>query len=472
MTALVQSLCWTLIHSLWIGCVIGILAGVLMMCTRRSQAAVRYNLLAALLGLFLLSTGFVFYRQLQVNFHEDALSRTAAIIQMAAEPSAQFVTPNVLSSIADWCNNNALWIVTAWLLVFFIKLAGMIRDLVAVHRLRTNKVHSLPEEWNEALSRLALLMKLNAAPLLRESVQVSQPVVIGFFKPLILVPAGLLMRLPADEAEAILLHELAHIRRHDYLVNLLQHFTETLFFFHPAIWWLSSRMDQEREHCCDDRVIAITGNKEAFMRALVSFSEVFVPKYALGFKGRSSGLVERVQHIINGSRIKFSLAERLSFIVCIILGIVLLAFAAPVRQEVLLKPADTNMNSKAHSNNNEIHSLQNVAKDTLIDPKNSSGTKRANVRRSNRSQLQEPVLKDSFPPGASKDFIAGYRAAMRYRDSADGSAEKKRIEMEAIERAKNGAAAHKNTSVRDTTLYSQEALRKKAIEERLVRERN
>ena len=96
--------------------------------------------------------------------------------------------------------------------------------------------------------------------LLLESALANVPVVFGHFRPVILVPAGLLAGLPPEQIQAILLHELAHIRRCDYAVNFLQRLVEGLFFYHPATWWIARVIRAERENCCDDAAVAITGN--------------------------------------------------------------------------------------------------------------------------------------------------------------------------------------------------------------------
>src|SRR4029079_1809460 len=92
-----------------------------------------------------------------------------------------------------------------------------------------------------------------------QSVLIQTPVVVGFFRPTILLPLCVATGLPESQLELILAHELAHIRRHDYVVNLLQTLVETLFFYHPAVWWLSRQIRNERENCCDDIVMANVG---------------------------------------------------------------------------------------------------------------------------------------------------------------------------------------------------------------------
>jgi beta-lactamase regulating signal transducer with metallopeptidase domain len=122
----------------------------------------------------------------------------------------------------------------------------------------------------------------------------------------VLVPLGALAGLPADHMEALLLHELAHIRRYDYLVNALQSMVEALLFYHPAVWWVSAHMRSEREMCCDDAAVAITGDALGFARALAQVGAAghahhlaaFVPYQA----ATGGSLVNRVARLLGVPR--------------------------------------------------------------------------------------------------------------------------------------------------------------------------
>ena len=109
--------------------------------------------------------------------------------------------------------------------------------------------------------------------MLLESCLVDTPVVIGCLRPVIPIPIGLLTGLPAAQIESILIHELAHIRRHDYLMNLLQVLAESFLFFHPAVWWISGLIRAERENCCDDCVVAMTGDAHEYAVALAALEQ-------------------------------------------------------------------------------------------------------------------------------------------------------------------------------------------------------
>jgi GWxTD domain-containing protein len=127
-----------------------------------------------------------------------------------------------------------------------------------------------PEPWQQRLARLSARLRLSRPVRLLESCLLEIPVVIGHFRPLVLMPVGLLAGLPPNQIEVILLHELAHIRRCDYLVNSLQRLMEGLLFYNPAIWWISGVIRHEREKCCDDVAVAISGCAYEYAAALIA----------------------------------------------------------------------------------------------------------------------------------------------------------------------------------------------------------
>lgn len=153
------------------------------------------------------------------------------------------------------------------------------------------------------MQALIQIIGIRRPVILLESALVHAPLTIGWLKPLVLLPIGFINRLSAAEVEAVLAHELAHIARRDWIFNLLQAFIETIFYYHPAVWWLSGVIRRERENACDDVALAATGNPIAFARALVQVQEMAapVPALALALSGtrRRRPLLERVRRILN-----------------------------------------------------------------------------------------------------------------------------------------------------------------------------
>ncbi len=170
----------------------------------------------------------------------------------------------------------------------------------AVHRLRTVGVGEVPESVRSILDRLVERMGIRQSIRLCQSTLVNSPAVVGCFRPMILLPIALLTGLSTWQVAAILAHELAHVARRDYLVNLLQTLVETLFFYHPAVWWLSRRIREERENCCDDLAVAVLGNRVGYCRAILAATEVrdFGTALAMGAQGGALGA--RFRRLLDG----------------------------------------------------------------------------------------------------------------------------------------------------------------------------
>jgi bla regulator protein BlaR1 len=344
---LVRAFCWTLIHSLWQGLVLAAVTGLILTLTRRSHAKKRYGSLSVLFFLFLLVTAATFIREISLmkpattfpvssdRFIEQAL--TADLSVQAAGVDLRVGQQGWINRFIDYFNTHAAMVVTVWFIVFLAKLLRLGGNLFYVQRLRSYKTLQPAGEWKEKIKLLADKLGLCIQVQLLESAIVNVPVTMGVFKPIILLPVGLLAHLPGDEIEAILLHELAHIKRRDYFVNLLQSLAETIFFFNPALLWLSSLIRDERENCCDDIAISVTNNKTNFINALISFQEYHFakPNYGMAFPGKKHQLLNRVKRIVSNSNKTLNAAEKsvLGFGVAI-----LLFFSFVTAQQSLPKP--------------------------------------------------------------------------------------------------------------------------------------
>ena len=130
----------------------------------------------------------------------------------------------------------------------------------------------------------------------------NEPIAFGLLKPVVLMPISVLTQCPAELIEAMIAHELAHIRRYDLWVNMLQRVVETLLFYHPAVWWVSGRMRLERELCCDDLAIRVTGRRADYATALVELCRMspglVTPAMAAGIFGPKLSLLTRVRRIL------------------------------------------------------------------------------------------------------------------------------------------------------------------------------
>jgi beta-lactamase regulating signal transducer with metallopeptidase domain len=187
----------------------------------------------------------------------------------------------------------ALWV--AGVLLLGMRSVG---GLTLVRRLGSTGLSEAPAGLEATLARLAQALKVAATVRLYESALVGVPTVVGWFRPVILLPASALTGLTAQQLELILAHELAHVRRHDYLVNLLQSAAETLLFYHPAVWWVSNRMRVEREHCCDDLAVGACGSAVRYARALVELEGLCSDAPAFAMAANGGSLFDRIVRLV------------------------------------------------------------------------------------------------------------------------------------------------------------------------------
>ena len=161
----------------------------------------------------------------------------------------------------------------------------------------------ITDEWYDKLQSLAENIGLTKTIQLAESTRIQVPMVVGFFKPMILIPTSMLSGLSPAQIETIFIHELAHIRRNDYVINLLQIFFESIFFFNPFVWMLSAIIRREREYCCDDEVISQGSDTIVYAQALASLEEIRLqqPSLALSLAENKNLLFNRIRRIMEKS---------------------------------------------------------------------------------------------------------------------------------------------------------------------------
>ncbi len=295
-----EALGWTLIHALWQGFAVVLTVALLLHLTRRSQASLRYQLgMSGLLAQVLASVlTFSWYYEPRSGATSGTMSqpgfRTSLLQMTPANESWLATTQGFLNAhLAE-----VVWIWLVGIAVFGVRLIG---GWAYVQRLKTTATLPVPAMLTEVMARIT--PKLAVSARLQLSARATGPMVVGVLKPVVLWPVGLLAGLSMADVEAILAHELAHVRRHDYLLNVLQSVVEVLYFFHPALWWLSARVREEREHCCDDVAVNLIGDARALARALARVEEwqrsaEAVPTLAMGFASKRQLLLQRVQRML------------------------------------------------------------------------------------------------------------------------------------------------------------------------------
>jgi bla regulator protein blaR1 len=297
-TPAVQAIAWALIHFLWQGALVGLAAAVGWSLLKRGSAAQRYAVGAGALLLMLALPAGTALRMASAPSARSWVEPVSSQIVTSPSPPAGFEKPLALPVAVQGALPSALpWIFALWLagvaLLSIYHLGGwtQARKLAKTGR-------PLGEDLEATVRALADRLRVTRAIRLLESSAVPVPAVIGWLRPAILVPASTLAGLSPRQLEAVLAHELAHIRRHDYLVNLLQTVVETLLFYHPAVWWVSSQVRRERENCCDDLAVAVCGDRLGYARALVDLEGLRTPSPRLAMAADGGSLLDRIRRLV------------------------------------------------------------------------------------------------------------------------------------------------------------------------------
>jgi|GEM_PF-6246471 len=344
----VERLGWVLIHSLWQFTVIALLAATIVRWLQCSSASVRYGVLVAALFASILAPA-VTWQLVPVTdvdligapiangvpANSDMAPRAAVTSQridgLAISSAVRDVASDSEIAVSDSLRSNGSvavvpatpwwqrartmlepWlgsIVAVWLIGVAV---GSLRPLLGwqmLRRLRVVGVSSVSLEIQQAVKQISQRLGLARSVTVLQSTLVNVPVVAGYLRPVILLPLSLLTNIPPTQLESILAHELAHIRRHDFVINLLQTIVETLCFYHPGVWWISHRLRIERENCCDDLVVAMLDNHLEYGRALLAIAELRRQPTSLALGIADGSLLARIRRILrvgsDDSKVRF-----------------------------------------------------------------------------------------------------------------------------------------------------------------------
>jgi beta-lactamase regulating signal transducer with metallopeptidase domain len=321
MTYLPEAVCWTLLHFLWQATVIALLYKCADRCLSGDSVRTRYSLaLAALLAMIGVSIGTAAYEVARLGqFQWISVSGPMFSLADAATPAVNdFRWDGPLAHIRP--ERFTPWLDGAWLLgVLLMSARATGGAWLLAHR--TSRSCTAPPEVVHRLANLVRRMNVKTTVGVRLHTALSGPFVAGAFRPVIYLPFSILGGLDAEQLEAILVHELAHVIRADYALNILQIITETLFFFHPAVWWLGGVLREQRELCCDDTVLGSSTAPKTYAAALLVVAQNGRSTFplAMNVAGHDSKmqLLPRITRILGGAfhsrlELRSSLLLRLS----------------------------------------------------------------------------------------------------------------------------------------------------------------
>ncbi len=316
-----RALGWALAHSLWQGALIGAVLWVLLKLQAVRTANGRYLACGGALALCVLATAITFAREYAGEtewpaMEAPATTRTPSESSAAPEPDSSSIipVPGVVEVGAgeapppmrrsggnSWVDPLLPWMVITWSIGVLLLSVRLLGAWAFTQHLKHRLLKPAPDWLVAQFRRLRELLGVHKLVRIFESAAVESPLAIGWLRPVVLLPACAITGLTPAQLDTILAHELAHIRRHDYLINLLQSLAETALFFHPAVWWISARLRDEREHCCDDIAIAACGHELEYAEALAALAEQRHHNAQFALAATGGSLLGRIQRILAGS---------------------------------------------------------------------------------------------------------------------------------------------------------------------------
>ena len=332
----VRAFALALVEFVWQGAAIGAVCALILAGLRRARPQLRY--VVACLGLAAMTlapivTAAGYLRSASSSTSDSRIAATSSVETPSvtapdrSATAAAPVAPRTL--LTSWLEPRLPMLMAIWIAGVLVMAVHLLAGWLRVTRIRRGATPLDPGRWPARVLAIARQFHVTRRVRLLVTSAVDVPAVVGYVRPAILVPASALAGLSPDHLEAILLHELAHVRRADYLVNVVQCVVEVLLFYHPAVWWLSSQVRREREHCCDDIAASLCADQVTYARALTSLEELRIPmpRSAVGADG--GDLLARIRRLIEPERVS---NPRLSggLVMGVVFIFVLLALNVPI----------------------------------------------------------------------------------------------------------------------------------------------
>ena len=295
---------WTLIHFVWQGAVLAIAGACALRLCRHRSANARYAIalvvLAAMVASPVISVRVLVARD-WMRAPVPTASQTVRVPAGTSTAARSWTNEGAFPMHAVWTRVDTAIpvIVLVWLAGVAALIVRMAGGLWYVRRLQVRALAAEASRWQTAADQMGSKLGLRTAVHVVESALVDVPAAVGWLRPVILLPIAALANLTTFQIEAILAHELIHIRRHDYLVNLAQTIAETLLFFHPGVWWVSHQIRVEREHCCDDVAVEMCGDPVDYAAALAELEAWRSRGTTLALAATNGPLTNRVRRVLN-----------------------------------------------------------------------------------------------------------------------------------------------------------------------------
>ncbi|MBN2806088.1 MAG: M48 family metalloprotease [Prolixibacteraceae bacterium] len=354
---------WMLVHSLWQGLLVLLVLSLMLWLMRKNSAQLRYLVSFFFLLVMLAWSVITFadayqYAQEKTAIRAQLVPGSGSVKAYLAEHLEQ-QNPDALAKnaginlkaikVRSFLQKHFYWVCTFWMLGMLVVMLRMVGGLFYLQRLRTYGLMPVGEGLSLKLEQFAAQLNIRRKVEVFFSPLAKVPMTLGTFKPLILFPVTSMTGLSLKEVEAILVHELAHVLRHDYLFNIIQSVVEMLFFYHPAVWIISTQIRSERENSCDNLAIELTGDKLTYVQALAAYERIRMEQgdLAMAFASKKGSLINRIKRIQKQVAMKTNFMEGLIAALVVVTGLALVSFTlgnnpAPIRGAV---PLNTEINA-------------------------------------------------------------------------------------------------------------------------------
>ena len=295
---------WTILHSIWQILLIALVLKLLFQRISNNAASIRYKLsMLALLSAFAWSTHtfWVEWNQYYVSaitLDNDMLLEVTELTSSTTEVSQQ--PTDLFTQWSLIAEPIMPYLAIFWMMGMLFLSSRMFVGLTRLHTFSKKGIQVLPDPWQSRFEELKRRSGIRRIVDVRLSEIISVPITYKFLRPIVLLPVSVFTGLSDEQIEVLLLHELAHIKRHDYLVNLLQSFIEVLFFYHPLIWWISKNVRAEREHCCDDMVMNLYHQPMLYAQTLTQIQSQhysFKTHLAMSANGNKGVFTQRIYRL-------------------------------------------------------------------------------------------------------------------------------------------------------------------------------
>lgn len=327
---------WTLVHSVWQITLLTIVFAAVVALLRRRSPQTRY-IIGCVTLLAMLTLPMVTFLLLGGNATDPAVSRAIHLPSLAMSPveagessaandepeesnagyndatvetfdgvprtfSAMLALERVWDITRSYLRPYLPWATVFWLVGVFVLSLRPVLGWLHVRRLQRYCLTPLSETLEQVANRLLRRLCVKGTVRFAQSSLIDTPMVVGSLRPLVLLPVSAITGLSTSQIEMILAHELAHVRRHDYLANVAQTVVEAMLFYHPGMWWVSARVREEREHCCDDIALFACGDRAEYARTLLRLEEHRADRHTLALGATGGSLVGRVRRILDAPR--------------------------------------------------------------------------------------------------------------------------------------------------------------------------